>query len=58
MEFHKAFKYNKESFSTISQIGQNSLFQSKVFKQTRNIMGDTISDMDIELEEKTRKYNF
>ena len=40
-------KYNKESFSTRSQIGQNALIQSKVFKQATNIMGETISDMDV-----------
>ena len=45
-------KYNKESFSTRSQIGENALIQSKVFKQTINIMGETISDKDIELEQK------
>ena len=43
-------KYNKESFSTRSQIGQNALIQSKVFNQAINIMGATISDMDIEIE--------
>ena len=30
-------KYNKESFSTRSQVGQNSLIQSKVFKQAKKI---------------------
>ena len=39
-------KYNKESFSTTSQTGQNALFQSKVFKQAINFIGETISDMD------------
>ena len=41
-----------ESFSTRSQIGQNALYQSKVFKQSLNIMAETISEMDIELEKK------
>ena len=31
-------KYNKEYFSTRSQIGQNALIRSKVFKQAKNIM--------------------
>ena len=31
-------KYNKESFSTRSQIGQNALIQSKIFKQAIEIM--------------------
>ena len=48
-------KYNKESFSTRSQIGRNALIQSKVFKQAINIMGETISDMDVEIEQKDNK---
>ena len=51
-------KYNKESFSTRSQIGQNALIQSKVFKQAINILGETISDMDVEIEEKDEKIQF
>ena len=51
-------KYNKESFSTRSQIGQNALIQSKVFKQAINIMGETISDTDVEMEQKDNKIQF
>ena len=51
-------KYNKESLSTRSQIGQNALFQSKVFKQAIKIMGETISDMDVEIEQKDNKIQF
>ena len=51
-------KYNKESFSTSSQKGQNAFIQSRVFKQAINIMGETISDMDIELERKDNKIQF
>ena len=51
-------KYNKESFSTRSQIGQNALIQSKIFKQAIEIMGDTFSDMDIEIEQKDSKISF
>ena len=51
-------KYNKESFSTRSQIGQNALIQSKVFEQAINIMGETISDMDMEIEQKDNKIQF
>ena len=45
-------KYNKESYETQSEEGQNALIQSKVFEQAINIMGDTIEDMDIEMEQK------
>ena len=41
-----------------SQIGQNASTQSKVFEQAINIMGETISDMDIELEQKDNKIQF
>ena len=51
-------KYNKESFSTRSQIGQKALIQSKVFKQPINIMGETVSDMDVEKEQKDNKIQF
>ena len=51
-------KYNNESFSTRSQIGQNALIQSKIFKQAKEIMGDTIDDMDIEIEQKDNKISF
>ena len=48
-------KYNKESYLTQSRIGQNALIQNKVFEQAMNIMGDTIEDMDIEIEQKVNK---
>ena len=51
-------KYNNESFSTRSQIGQNALIQSKISKQAIEIMGDTIDDMDIEIEQKDNKISF
>ena len=51
-------KYNNESFSTRPQIGQNALIQSKIFKQATEIMGDTIDDMDIEIEQKDNKISF
>ena len=51
-------KYNKESFSTRSQIGQNALIQGKVFKQAINIMEETISDMEMEVEQKDKKIHF
>ena len=51
-------KHNKESISNRSQRGQKALIQSKVFKQAINIMAETISDMDIELEQKDNKTQF
>ena len=51
-------KYNKESFSTKSKIGQNALIQSEVFEQAINIIGDTMEDMDTEMEQKDNKIEF
>ena len=45
-------KYNKESFATRSQVGQNAQIQNKVFSQATLSMGETISDMDMEIEQK------
>ena len=39
-------------------MGQNALIQSKIFKQAIEIMGDTINDMDIEIEQKDNKISF
>ena len=47
--------FNKESYSTQSRIGQNALIQNKVFEQAINIMGDTVEDVGIELEKKTKR---
>ena len=51
-------KYNKDSYSTQSEIGQIALIRSKVFEQAINFMGDTIEDMDIETEQKVKKKIF
>ena len=37
------------------KIVQNALIQSKIFEQAINMMGDTIEDMDIEIEQKDKK---
>ena len=51
-------KITRVSFSKRSQIGQNALIHSKVFKEAMNKLGETISDLDIELEKKITNYNF
>ena len=47
-------KNNKESYSTQSQRGQNALIQSKVFEKAKTV-GDTIGEMDLEIEQKDNK---
>ena len=39
-------------------MGRNALIQSKLFDQAIKIMGDTIEDMVIELEQKDDKIEF
>ena len=51
-------KYNNESYENQSNIGKNAWFQSNVFKQTINILGETIADMDIEMEKRVIKHQF
>ena len=51
-------KYNNQSYATKSILGKNSLIQSSIFKAAINIMGDTIDDMDIEIEQKDIKISF
>ena len=48
-------KYNKESYATQSKIGQKAVIQSKAFEQAKTTMGDTIENMDIEIEQKDNK---
>ena len=51
-------KYNNQSYATRSKLGQNALIQSIIYKEAINISGDTINDMDIEIEQKDNKINF
>ena len=51
-------KSNNQSYATRSKLGQNALIQSSIYKEAINIMGDTINDMDIEIEQKDNKINF
>ena len=51
-------KYKNQSLATRSKLGQNAIIQSSIYKEAINIMGDTINDMDIELEEKDNKISF
>ena len=51
-------KYNKQTYSTRSELGKNAIIQSNVYKEAINIMGDTINDMDLEIEQKDNKILF
>ena len=51
-------KYNNQSYATKSKLGKNALIQSSIYKEAINNMGDTIDDMDIEVEQKDNKISF
>ena len=51
-------KYNNQSYATKSILGKNALIQSSIYKEAINIMGDTINDMDVEIEQKDNKISF
>ena len=51
-------KYNNQSYATKSILGKNALIQSSIYKEAINIMGDTIDDMDKEIEQKHNKISF
>ena len=48
----------EESYATQSKTTQNALIQSKVFKQAKKLMGDTIEANDIETKQKHNKTEF
>ena len=52
---HIPLKNAIKNHPTQSKIGQNTLTQNKVFEQALTIIGDTIEDMDIEIEQKDNK---
>ena len=51
-------KYNNQSYATKSILGKNALIQSSIYKKAINFMGDTIDDMDKEIEQKHNKISF
>ena len=51
-------KYNNQSYEARSKLGENALIQSSIYKEAINIMGDTINDMDLEIEQKDNKISF
>ena len=51
-------KYNNQSYATRSKLGENALIQRSIYRKAINIMGDTINDMDIEIEQKDKKIAF
>ena len=51
-------RYNKLPYNYQSKIGNDTLIQNVIFKQLINIMGTTITDLDIELEMKISRIEY
>ena len=59
-------RYNRLPYNYQSKIGYDSLIQNVILKELINIMGTTITDLDLELKMKTsrienlesKKYNY
>ena len=51
-------RYNRRSYDCQSKIGYGSLIQNVVLKELINIMGTTITDLDIELKMKISRIEY
>ena len=58
MIFHKQLISTTNNRFQRDLKSQNALIQIKVFKQAVNVMGEKISDMDIEIEQNANKIQF
>lgn len=50
--------YNNQNLSTKEELGRNMLIKNTIYNKAIYQMGDTIADMDIEIEEKDSKINY
>ena len=53
-KYRKPLKKIIKKHQQQSKIKLNALFQSKVFEQAKNILGATIEDMDIGIEQNDK----
>ena len=51
-------RYNKLPYNYQSKIGYDTLIQNVILKEVINIMGTTITDIDIEIKMKISRMNF
>ena len=51
-------RYNRLPYNYQPKIGYDSLIQNVIFKEMINIMGTTVTDIDIELKMKTSRIEF
>ena len=51
-------RYNRLPYNIRSQIGYDALIQNVILKELINIMGTTITDLDIELKMKISRRNY
>lgn len=55
---HEVQKYSEQNLNTKNEIGKTMLIQNNVYKKAMYLMGDTIADMDEEIEIKDNKINY
>ena len=51
-------RYNRLPYKFQSRLGYDSLIQNVIFKELINIIGITITDLDIELKLKISRRNY
>ena len=51
-------RYNRLPYKYQSKIGYDTLIQNVIVKELINIMGTTITDLDIELKMKISRINY
>ena len=51
-------RYNRLSYNYQSKIGYDTLIQNVILKELINIMGKTITDLDIELKMKISRLRY
>ena len=51
-------KYNRLPYNCQSKVGYDSLIQKVILKELINLMGTTITDMDIELKMKISRIEY
>ena len=51
-------RYNRLPYNYQSKIGYDTLIQNVIFKELINIMGGTITDLDIEIKKKISRKEY
>ena len=52
------YRYNRLPYNHLSKLGYDTLIQNVILKELNNIMGTTITDLDIELKMKISRVEY